>query len=143
MLVQGSALLLIVLYSGLVVGTYKKLRSDQILFPKRVILILPFMIFALHTTWFLTQIFKDRKKAFVVLELGFLKYPMVIGLLAEVYKENLARTIGESSKMRIKKQRQRKREITKRIEKAQQDMNNRKGKAVIDDYKKTIFASVS
>lgn len=88
-------------YVSLGIGTIKKFKTNRILLSmpmKMIALLLPLAIFILHLKMACEVFRVDRHRAWDIMKMATLHYPVAIGILIEVTLENFAqkKVFGES-----------------------------------------------
>lgn len=143
MLLIGIPALIGVLYIGLVSGSYKKLNKNGIylkgkakfLFP-----IVPLAIIGFHLGWSLKNLIKNPKFSLHVLELGFLKYPVVLGLLIELILEKVAFELSSNKKIvRIQKRKSLKKAVRKSNALDFSSMKPDQSKNIVREYQNSVM----
>lgn len=86
--------ILVMVYLGLVIGTYEKYTANRIKFTtnsKFIIPLLPIRIIFAHIRWSMKYFRKnDKNMAFIILKMGTIKYPLALGLIIELQLEQIA-----------------------------------------------------
>src|SRR5690625_4319320 len=100
--------MLFVLYSGVVWATYLKFKYNGIglnIKYKMYMLLLPLFILYMHIRLSIGFLKTDKRKSWYVLKYAFTKYPILIGNLIEIIKENMAEcdVFGDSRLLKVKK----------------------------------------
>jgi hypothetical protein len=143
MLLIGIPVLLIVFYIGMVSGSYKKLNDNGIFLKgkaKLVFPILPLAIIIFHLVWSIKNIFRNPKLSLQVLELTFLKYPILLGVLIELILENVALELSSDKKIvSIQKRKSIKKAVQKSNALDFSDMRKNNSKKFVRDYQNTVI----
>ncbi|APC48286.1 hypothetical protein BME96_08940 [Virgibacillus halodenitrificans] len=146
MLIIGITTLLVALYTGLVVGTYKKFRQNGINFIGKAKLVFPFIpisLIFLHLFWAITSLFKSNKQSIYLFKMVLFKYPVVVGMIIELMLENAALRISENDKIvKMKRKTNRKKAIRKKKSIELRDMPQYSSqKKIYHAYKSLVSSS--
>lgn len=143
MLLSGVPFIAVVMYVGLIVGTHKKIAQNGIRLigkSKSIYLIAPLAIFIIHFVWAVINLTKDAKYSMHILKLVIFEYPLVLGLMIEVFLETFAYKLSENEQIVKSKKKKYRNKVVRKSKNLDIIKDNERARIFFKEYRKVLHA---
>lgn len=143
MLLMGVPFIAVVMYAGLVVGTYKKIDQSGVRLigkSKAIYLVIPLAVFIIHFGWAIINLTRNVRYSLHILKLVIFEYPLVIGMMIEVFLETFAYKLSENEQIVKSKKKKYRNKVVRKNKNLDIIKDNERARIFFKEYRKVLHA---